>query len=240
MLQASNADAIVAHIYPKPTFIDNDGINFQQLYNEFNNDYAKQGFNRVKKDIWITEFNVLWSAGKNRKSSNERQNITKYAFTWGQALSVLLMTSAATDMANSPNIILDHNISNTSVFAAIETMHGTLQKLPNGIGFGAWCAASHDKTSLRQISFQQGSGVTNDYEIMGWQFIGGSQNTSLLVNFTPKAVSIDVSALNGGTSYSLLYADKNATITGIKDVHRERKQVENSTLELPPFSIATL
>lgn len=235
--EASNADAIVAHIYPLPgTFIDKDGINFQRLYTAFKQRVRQEGFDNVSKNIWVTEFNVQWSVVKGN-DAGEKNQVRQNAFTWAHALGVLLMTSEASEIGNGPAIIIDHNISNSSVFAAIETEKRTIQKLPNGIGYSAWCKASYDKTSMRKISF--GSSV-NDYEVMGWEFTNNKEASNLIVNFTANPVSINISSLsNNSSNYELQYAGRNAVITGSKDVHRERKPIEQNTIKLPAYSIAT-
>lgn len=90
---------------------------------------------------------------------------------------------------------------------------------------------------MRKISF--GSSV-NDYEVMGWEFTNNKEASNLIVNFTANPVSINISSLsNNSSNYELQYAGRNAVITGSKDVHRERKPIEQNTIKLPAYSIAT-
>lgn len=240
--EATNVDAIVAHIYPVPSaVVDDDGINFENLYDAFQEDFKKMGFENVNnKKVWLTEYNIQWAYAK---PGEDKAALQKSAFTWGQALAILLMTSESTSLPGSPNLILDHGIANWRGFASIEKRNNQVYMLPNGIGFRTWCEASRDKNSLRQISFQRSRhGDAHDYEVMGWQFKGDSGETSLIVNFTSKPIKIDATALNsnGKTFYNLKYADKNKTIDNWQDVRHEKRQINNNEINLPPYSIATL
>jgi hypothetical protein len=235
--EATNADAVVAHIYPLAAKVtDDDGINFESVANAFRLSFQQQGFNNVSKDIWITEFNILWSSDKTKK-------LHHYALTWGQSLATVLMTSIATSLTNNPpKLIIDHNISGWYGYAAVDPRGGTFNVLPNGIGFGAWCKASEGKRTLRQITFKHGGGSMDEYQVFGWQFKNnGQDDCDLLVNLTGSPVDVDVSALNDGkTTCEIKYAEKNKTIQKWTDVNYVTKKVVNSIIQLPPYSIGLM
>ncbi len=246
LTEAPNADAIVAHLYPFPSkVLDSNGINYEKLFSAFKEDYDRQGFNAVNKNIWITEYNIHWAYVPNVEPT-QRKIIQQYAFTWGQALAIILMTSEATTITGAvpPQMIVEHGISNWENFAAIQTYSGPLRILPAGMGYKAWADASNNKTSLRQIHFQiSANGYANDFDLLGWQFNSPqSGNTSLLVNFTSNPISVDVSALGetAKTYYDVKHADKNKLINSDADVISERIAVTNHKIQLPPYSIATL
>ena len=238
--EASAADALVAHLYPRPPKVLSDGgINFENLYNALEDEFDEEGFNATNKEIWVTEFNVLWSTAK---TPEEKTAYFNAALSWGQALSTIMMTSLATTMPKKPGMILDHNISNWSGYAAIETEKKTLHTLPNGMGFGTWCRAANKHNALTQIRFQQeNKHFVKDFDVLGWQFSGETPNSHLIVNFTSEPVSIDISALNNenASSYQLTYADKNKVVNSWQDVRREKKAITNNLIQLPAYSIAT-
>jgi hypothetical protein len=240
--EGSNVDAIVAHIYPIPADVVGDnGIDFENLYDAFKKDFDRMGFEDIShKKIWITEYNIQWAY---ITAGVDKQSVQKNAFSWGQALSAILMTSEATELPGDPPMIVNHCIANWRGFASVEKRGGRVYMLPNGIGIRAWGEACNNKSQLRQISFKgSGSGTARDYEVLGWQFKGDSEETSLIVNFTANPVTINVTALNGGgkTGYTLMYADKNKTINDWQDVTHAKKELQNNEVELPPYSIATL
>ena len=237
--EVPEADAINGHFYPFwDKVVDNNGINFENLDNAFREDFEKKGFNGLNKEMWITEYNIQWIYPQ---TNDDHQ---KYAFTWGQALSTIMMTSLCSTLPRiEPAMILDHNIAGWRGFVAVDVNKNHVVITPNGIGFGEWCRASENKTSMGQITFKRSNGGNSkDFEVLGWQFKGDNGNTSLLVNFTPDPVKIDVSALDEGSKkyFELKYADKNKTINSWDDVEHAKKDVTDNTVELPPYSIATL
>jgi hypothetical protein len=237
---APNADAAVAHIYPIPAnVLGNDGIDFEKLFDAFKQDYDRQNFNKINKNIWVTEFNIQWGATKGLQDVDA---VHQFSQTWGQALATILMTSMATTLPKqTPQLVLDHNISNWWGFAAIATKNNSFEKLPNGIAFGTWCKVSTDKNTLRQISFKHGSGYLNDYEVLGWQFKNGNENSDLVANLTADPVDIDLSALKDGKTYcDIKYAQKNKIIKKWSDVNHERRKIVNNHIQLPPYSIGLM
>ena len=238
---ASNVDAIVGHFYPLPKdVVKDDGVDFESVYSSFKKEFDDDGFNDINhKKIWITEYNILWAYVK---PGPEGQAMQKYAWTWGQVLSTLLMTSESTDLPGDPQMIIIHGLANWHGFASAEERNGKVYMLPTGIGLRAWDQACHNKTSFRQISFKQGGSEAKDYEVLGWQFKGSGEETNLIVNLTSSPIQIDLTALGstGKTHYSLKYADKNKTINSWEDVTYERKELKGNDIELPPYSIATL
>jgi len=230
------ADAINGHFYPFwNKVVDDNGINFESLDNAYREDFEAKGFNGLNKVIWNTEYNIQWIYPQTKDDH------LKYAFTWGQALSTILMTSLSTTLpTKAPEMVLDHNIAGWRGFAAVDMFNNKVVILPNGIGFREWCRASENKTSMTQITFKQSNGGNSkDFEVLGWQFKGDKGKTNLIVNFTSDPVKIDVSAIAGSEKYyELNYADKNKTINNWNDYDHARKEVTNNTIELPPYSIA--
>ena len=235
--EVPDADAINGHFYPFwNKVVDDNGINFESLDNAYREDFEKKGFNGLDKKMWITEYNIQWIYPQTKDDHQ------KYAYTWGQALSTILMTSLSTSLpSKDPEMILDHNIAGWRGFAAVDINNNKVELLPNGIGFREWCRASDNKTSMTQITFKQSNGSNSkDFEVLGWQFKGNNGKTNLIVNFTSDLVKIDVSAIggNGNKYYVLNYADKNKIINNWNDYEHARKEVTNNTIELPPYSIA--
>ena len=235
--EVPDADAINGHFYPFwNKVVDDNGINFESLDNAYREDFEKKGFNGLDKKMWITEYNIQWIYPQTKDDHQ------KYAYTWGQALSTILMTSLSTSLpSKDPEMILDHNIAGWRGFAAVDINNNKVELLPNGIGFREWCRASDNKTSMTQITFKQSNGSNSkDFEVLGWQFKGNNGKTNLIVNFTSDPVKIDVSAIggNGNKYYVLNYADKNKIINNWNDYEHARKEVTNNTIELPPYSIA--
>jgi len=240
--EASNIDAVVAHIYPRAAnVVDDNGINFEKLYSEFRREFDIMDFDRQNnKKIWVTEYNILWT---NPKHTPEGEAIQNKAFTWGQALSAILMTSECANMPGNPPLIISCQLANWRGFASIEKRDGKVQMLPNGIGIRAWCEACNNKKLQQQINFQQSGGaVAKDFDVLGWQFKGTSGTSSLMVNFTSKPVTIDITALNdeGKTYCNLQYANKNKIINDYGDVVHEKGQIKNNTIVLPAYCIATI
>ena len=237
--EVPDADAINGHFYAFwNKVVDNDGINFENLADAYKEDFEQKGFQGLDEKMWITEYNIQWIYPQTKDDHQ------KYAFTWGEALSSILMTSLSTTLPRkNPEMVLDHNIAGWRGFAAVDINNNKVELLPNGIGFREWCRASENKTSMSQITFKQSNGGNlKDYEVLGWQFKGDRGQTNLLVNFTPDPVKIDVSAIGvkDNKYYVLNYADKNKTINDWNDYDHARKEVTNNTIELPPYSIARL
>ena len=239
--ESRDADALVAHIYAHaPDVVDENGINFKDLFSKFKDAFDSQGFDKTNKEIWITEFNINWASGENNDEKTVRKT---FSDSWGQTLATILMTSMCTDLPRkTPGMILDHNIANGFSFAAIE-IKPPIRVLPNGIGFKLWCDESNNKTLLRQINFSAtGSDDPKEFEVLGWEFKGEKSSDYMLVNFTSNPVDVNVSALNNspGGYYDLRYCDKNKMITSWTDITRERKKVLNNVVSLPPYAIAIM
>jgi hypothetical protein len=168
--------------------------------------------------------------------------LRQFSQTWGQALATILMTSMATNLPNvTPQVVLDHCISDWFAFAAIQKKNGKVRVLPNGIGFGAWCKAANNKNSLRQINFAQpDKNYANEFEVLGWQFTSPKEKTNLLVNFTASQIKIDVTALTTNEYCNLEYAGKNKIINSWQDISVEKRKIENNIILLPPYSIGLI
>jgi len=235
---APNADAIVAHLYPKKQdILDDSGINFQKLFEQFVDEFNSQGFNTINNtSIWITEYNIQWAHDNENKESESK------AYTWSQALATLLMTSMASSLYPNTPLILNHNISNTSVFAAIETEKRSLRKLPNGIGMAGWLSASNNMDVLTKINFTDDNNQTKqDYQLFGWKFTNNKNASVLFVNLQGSTVKINISNLiHGDASFDTKYDDKNLIINSAADVNSKKGTVNNSLIELPAYSFTII
>lgn len=234
---APQADAIVVHVYPKaPTIIGDTGIDFHKLYDSFKKDYERQGFSEIKKtDIWATEYNILWSAIKKTPNGKELQ---KNAFTWGQALSTLLMTSFLSDVSDRVKVVVNHGIANTSIFAAIKSDDKSFRKLPNGLGMEAWLKASENMKTLNRLAF---SGQPAPYELFGWKFSSSHQSRLLLVNLTAEPKQIDLTPLKfKGKNYKSEWAPKDKIIETSSDANRKGGGLTNNQITLPAYSFTTV
>lgn len=236
---APNADAIVAHIYPsKELILDDSGINFQNLLQEYTNSFVTQGFTTMKnnKNIWVTEYNINWV------SENDDNAAPSKAYTWGQALASLLMTSVTTSMFPNTTMILNHNISNTPVFAAIDIKRKGFQKLPNGIGMATWLTACDNMESLDKLIFSDNNNQPlPDYQLLGWKFVNNKTSSLLLVNLTGSPVKVNLSNLtHANAGFETKYADKNSVIRGAGDVQYIKGSLDNVSVNLPAYSITTI
>jgi hypothetical protein len=234
-----NTDAIVWHAYPLPQAILDSSlsIDFRKLHESVLKDYEKEGFKQLKNSIhiWLTEYNIHWAYIPKGNVKPIQQN----AFTWSQALGILLLTSTATNISDKITMLINHNITGISIFAAIETMHKTFQLLPNGIGMQAWLQAIQDKTTMQKIQFSQNNRAIADYDLFGWKFNNQNSSSLLIVNLSENTVKLDLAALKGQTKYVTMYAGKNDAIASMNDVHKTSGALRNNTVSLPPYSITT-
>jgi len=238
---APNADAIVAHLYPaRKNIIDASGINFQKLFEELVNTFNNQGFTSVNnKNIWITEYNINWASEANE---DDDKSVPSSSNAWSQALSTLLLTSAVTSISPNTTVILNHNISNTSVFAAIETENKTFRKLPNGIGMAEWLAASDQMNTLTKINFTDDKNqMMQDYQLFGWKFFNNKNSALLLVNLLATPLKLNVADITKqNATYETKYAGKNDIINSAADIKYKTGTISNSTIELPGYSVTII
>jgi hypothetical protein len=235
---APNADALVAHLYPrKGNALDESGIHFQKLYNEFVYSFTNQGFNTVNKSIWVTEFNILWSAEDNEETGGGEPK----QYTWAQALATLLMTSMTTSLSPNTTLILNHNISGVPIFSALETDKRTFRKLPNGIGMHAWLMASDDMDLITKINFKNDNKSFQDYEVFGWKFSNNAKSSILLVNLLNSPLKVDLSSIvNGNANFETKSADKNSVINSAADIKYNTGTLNNGSIELPAYSFTII
>lgn len=243
---AAEADAITYHIYPFPKdIIDESGINFSKLYE--NVQVKLRSFNSPLKTIpvWVSEYNIHWAFLPN-KTSIEKHKIQNYAFTWGQALASLLMTSEITSFSNNIEMIINHGLANWPNFAAINVYDkGNFRMQPNGIGMKVWLDAIKDMNYKQKISIS--SSFTHrqlkDYEIIAWKFSNSINSNLLFVNLTDSSIKINLSNLLEPKNYTALSisADKNMIINkeniGVKT---QLKKITNEPFVLEKYSIVTI
>lgn len=248
MNAAPSADAVIAHTYPIPTdILDMSGINFKKLYEVFLTILKRQIEDTGDKPIWVTEYNIHWAAGDKEDAGSDENNRKKNqsnAFTWAQALSSILMTSILTDNPRT-QLVINHNITNTPVFAAIDSRKDNFPKLPNGIGMEAWLKAAHNMQKIQKINFSTANGSPqkiNDYEILGWKFSEGDHSRILLTNFTDKYQTVQIPLpINSTLNYQTIYASKRALVTSDNEAVKQINGIlNNSVIQLPPYSITLL
>lgn len=235
-------DAIVLHAYAKPAnVLDANGINYQKLNEQFLDIYDKQGFRSIanRQKIWITEFNIHWAFLKG--TDGDKNTAQKYAISWGHALGVLLMLSTATHTSPQMSIMLDHNLTQSPVFAAINTKRQDFPLYPNGIGMQAWLKVSQKATSMQKIVFSNNNGgIIEDYKLFGWVFSNPKGKRSIIINLTssPKRVATN-NVLPEFVKTETIYADKNKEVTGLQNVNRDKVIQKDKYIQLQPYSINT-
>lgn len=240
---APDADALVAHIYPLPNnIIDEDGINFKSLYNEFNKGFTTQGFDNIpaNKKIWMTEYNIHWAYAPDKQLATKRA-FQQHLLNWDDVLAVILMTSEASSFSRQMEMVLNHNLGNINIFGAIEVEKNTFKKLPNGIGMEAWLTACNDMAQMQKLSFSDGSNTYQDYEILGWQFSNTQNANTLIVNFLPTTVKINAGTLiTKNASCVIKSAGKNDVATA-ESIKINRFNINSdSQIEMPPYSFAII
>ncbi|SFQ51492.1 hypothetical protein [Parafilimonas terrae] len=237
-LKSISSTALIAHLYPLPiNVIDNSGINFQKLYTEFQSEFIKGGFNTVNTNIWITEYNILWSAGK--KKGIDNSTTLKNTLKWSQTLATLLMTSECTSLSNKTQLILNHNIANIQSFAAINTKENN-KKMPSGIGMELWLRASDNMIDIQKIKFGADNSQIKDYEIFGWKFSNNTSSSLLIVNLTGTPITVDLKKLlNNQKDCTIRFADKNDIVMGGINIQTKNIPIEDK-IEFPPYSVATI
>jgi len=239
---APSADAIVAHVYPTPnSVIDETGISFSKLYNALTKKDQNFKVGVKKIPVWVTEYNIHWAATIKGLDKSEKSKIQNYAFSWAQALATIMMTSNAATLTNNVPIVLNHDIGNWNNFAALDVQKKTFKKLPSGMGMELWLKASDGMTTMQKIDINS----MQEYEALGWKFSNPNTSKSafLITNFTDSPVTVDLSSVlqnSASLNYRIESADKNAPINGWKDVHIQTGEMQNNTLQLPAYGIATI
>jgi len=232
---ASNADAVILHSYPPAKlFVDDSGINFEKLYNECVDIYTKQGFKSIpnKQKIWVTEYNVNW---------NGPDSLKRYYLTWGQSLSILLLTSTLTNISDQVEMVINHNIIGWK-FGAINVKNG-FKKFPNGIGMQIWLKAADGMNSLTKINLFDGKHLIDDFNAFGWEFSDSKQNISdlLLVNLSDHAIAINLGQLPKKYSrYETKFAGKDIVINNYNGIKGINSAISNNVIQLPGYSVTTV
>lgn len=240
---APDADAIVAHVYALPyKVIDSNGINFKDLYDNFNDQYLKQGFASIpsNKKVWMTEYNIHWAYSPDNLIATKRL-FQKNLFNWDDALAVILMTSTGTQLSNQMEMVVNHDLANITIFAAIDVEKDSFKKLPNGIGMQAWLTSCYNMTTMQKLSFSAGSHTYGDFEVLGWQFSNTQTSNTLLVNFLPSSVRLNVGTfIKKSATCEIKYADKRSLATP-ENIKTEILNINSaSQIELPPYSFAVI
>lgn len=231
-----NADAIVAHIYPLPkAFMDGNDINFEKLYNDCIEKYNNRGYNLIDNNtkIWITEYNIHWD------KMADLTNVT----SWGQALSIMLLTSTLTNRSNNVQMLLNHNITSPQ-FGAIDGRHNNFNKLPNGIAMEQWLRAGDNMDALDQLVITDGQKIVKDYDLFGWKFLNKTNNKSdlVLVNLTGGDVNFDLSKIpDKYSTFEAKYSDNiNAPLDNKNPLKAISGNIVNNLIKLEKYSITTV
>jgi hypothetical protein len=243
--QTIDADAIVAHLYPLPhKILDDSGINFKNLYNDFKQKFDDQGFNSItNKPIWITEYNIHWAFGVNKMSKEEKDLLQKSSSGWGQSLATLLMTSEATSLSPNVQMVINHNLSSFPIWAAIETQNETFRQLPNGIGMSVWLKACNGMKTIQKLSFLSNGGkALPDFQVFGWTFSNDELKTFLFVNLTDHVFTTSANALKipSTANCNIYFADKNMVVNNKSEIGLKQFNFKNTSFEMPPYSVAVI
>jgi len=236
---APAVNAIVMHNYALPIrIINQSGIDFQKLYQQFVQSYKTKGFNNLPSNqhIWLTEYNIHWAY---TQGFTDIKTMQKYATTWSTALGAVLMTSTETDLSTKIDLLTFHNLTGWTPFSAIETTNKTFNLLPNGIGMQTWLQAAKGMTKMAKINF---SSSIKDYQLLGWKFSNGSNQKVILVNLTNTSMAVNLNAVSlpQTISYHTIYSGKNQQTIGLSRVQKKNGTTTKGLITLPPYSITNL
>ena len=245
--KSTQTNGITAHIYVNyKTVTDNTGINFKKLFTELNRVYDLRGFNDTQlPDIWVTEYNIQWAAKDNdifdANLSQSKSKLISYSSTWSQSLASIFMTSYMTGISDRTTIILNHNITNSPVFAAIDPKNDSYRKLPNGVGMEIWLKACENMTTAQKLSFSSVSSADQlpDYNVCGWKFANNGKYSILIENLTENSLKIDLSKLTSDVNpkVSIHYGEKNG---GLETLNNISGTINNRSIDIPAYSVVTI
>lgn|GEM_PF-2022995 len=241
--QNIQADALAWHAYPatKNGIVKDDGIDYRQLNKTILATFNGVGMNRInsKHEIWVTEYNIQWSI---LDASRSKPEVQKFATSWGQALSSLLMTSTISVIAPNVSMVINHNLTIYPTFAAIETFpNKTFDLLPNGMAMQVWLNSVKGMSDMRKINFTESGKPVEDYLLFGWQFSAGNEKKYLLVNLQNKKHNIDISKIISAEADTKAYfANKNVQTRNWANITIENGKIIDGLLEVQPYSITTI
>jgi hypothetical protein len=246
MQNSAGADAITAHLYVNyRTILRNDKIDFKKLDTELRKRYNSRGFQDPNlPDIWVTEYNIQWAAKENdvfdKLGSLSKEETASVANTWSQSLATIYITSFLTEVSSKTKMILNHNITNTPVFAAIDSRTDDIVKRPNGVGMQLWLKATENMTSAERLHIRDTRGnAFPDNEFVAWHFQGNDRNKLFLVNTSDNTMSLDFSSITRLTSLKFTTHSGNKT-SDMKSVKVSSGTLKGSTLIVPAFSVTTI
>ncbi len=245
--KSTQANGITAHLYVNyKTVTDNSGINFKKLFTELNRVYDLRGFNDNQlPDIWVTEYNIQWAAKDNDVFdlglSQSKSQLISYSNTWSQSLASIFMTSFMTGISDRTTIILNHNITNSPVFAAIDSKDDNFRKLPNGVGMEIWLKASENMATAQKVAFSSENSTDQlpDFNVCGWKFANKGKYSILMENLTATSLRIDLTKLTSDLNpkVAIHYGDKNGDLESVTNT---TGTITNHSIDIPAYSVVTI
>jgi len=201
------------------------------------NRYAMSGFDSPPLpsdvEVWATEYNlgeVLAGA------------TTQHAGTWTHALYVSAMSHLLMTLPKV-TMLVNHNLTNTLEFAAIDPQTGRITA--NGVAMMLLAGASRGRARAAEITFADQpmvtSGGTTYPSLVAWKFSSGAPTAAWLLNLSADSVTVDLGATGLGSTfaYRVYSADPALVVDGLASlVHAEGTSSGNVTL--PGFSIGVL
>lgn len=213
-------------------------------------------FNRVKQfvdndvdmvpgnlKIWVTEFNLF-----------EKNGIV--AGTWTHGLYTTTLTLLLAE-ANKTEMALLHTLAGDVQFASIfnnEKAFASNLKKPatvknsysvTGYALGQVMKAAQKMNKISPLAFDNSLGVTTNItsynSLFGYQFSNNTQSNYILVNLSPKRISINLKNLDlKNASYVLMKGDPLKQIVTVSDLEIEKGNIQGDKIFIKPFSILTI
>lgn len=201
------------------------------------NRYAISGFDSppVPSDIevWATEYNL----GEALAGAT-----AQHAGTWTHALYVSAMSHLLMTLPKV-TMLVNHNLTNTLDFAAIDPQTGRITA--NGVAMTLLARASRGRTYAAEITFPGQptvtSGSTTYPSLIGWRFRSAGPTAAWVLNLSGDSLTVDLSAvgLGGSFTYDVYSADPALVVDGVSSLTRATGTTTGSVM-LPGFSIAVL
>jgi len=201
------------------------------------NRYQVSGFDAspVPTDIevWATEYNlgeVLAGA------------TAQHAGTWTHALYVSAMSHLLMTLPKV-TMLVNHNLTNTLDFAAIDPQTGRITA--NGVAMMLLASASRGRAHAAQITFpgqpMVTSGGTTYPSLIAWEFSSGAPTAAWVLNLSSESVTADFGSIGlGGTfGYDVYSADPTVVVDGLANL-THASGTTSARVTLPGFSIAVM
>jgi hypothetical protein len=182
-------------------------------------------------EVWATEYNL---------AEQTYSCPIQHAATWTHGLYISEMSHL---LMLQPKItmLLNHNIANTSDFAAVDMSRNILA---GGISMQLLREASMGTDSTATINFIGQANITwstTSYpSLIGWKFWKGLTENAWICNLSPNAIKISADQIVGTNfSYDSFYEDSAFVVKGIASL-KHNLGFSNDSVTLPAFSMNVL